>query len=197
MDVRCVFVWPFILWKVDRWRLLVGLQGPVNPIQSSSWAGKKRRGRGWEEQRGERRDQKTERKKLREVEEVEEQERPKPESPVSESDWALPAVIVSTGGYIPSWLQQAWQSDWFRSSIMAGYECWVWLQGTIKATMADKKLSAPQRSEGPFHACPWAGRAAGSWWPAGSSASRILTPSAHQHWAAGRMVTHACVLTHV
>lgn len=151
------------------WWACRALSTPYSP------AAEQKKRRGWEEQRGERRDQKTERKKLREVEE---QERPKPESPVSESDWALPAVIVSTGGYIPSWLQQAWQSDWFRSSIMAGYECWVWLQGTIKATMADKKLSAPQRSEGPFHACPWAGRAAGSWWPAGSSAPCSLTPSA-------------------
>lgn len=45
--------------------------------------------------------------------------------------------------------------------------------------MADKKLSAPQRSEGPFHACPWAVRAAESWWPAGSLAAPCsLMPSA-------------------
>lgn len=89
---------------------------------------------------------------------------------MSELELALPAVIVSTGGYVPSWLQQAWQSNWFRSSIMVSYECWVRLRGTIRATMADKTLSTPQRSEGPFHACPGAGRAAESWWPAGSLA---------------------------
>ncbi|TNN85686.1 hypothetical protein EYF80_003933 [Liparis tanakae] len=38
--------------------------------------------------------------------------------------------------------------------------------------MADKTLSTPQRSEGPFHAYPGAVRAAGSWWPAGSLAMR-------------------------
>lgn len=66
-----------------------------------------------------------------------------------------------------TWLQQAWLSDWSRSSIMASYECWVRLQGTIRATMADKTLSTPQRSERSFHACPGAGRTAESWWPAG------------------------------
>lgn len=128
-------------------------------------------------------------------------ERTKPESPVSESERALPAVIVSTGGYVPSWLQQAWQSDWFRSNIMASYECWVWLRGTIRATMADKTLSTPQRSEGPFHACPGAGRAAESWWPAGSLAP--VQPNAvstlRPLWAAGRMGTQGCrvYVTHV
>lgn len=126
--------------------------------------------------------------------EVTEPESTKPESPVSESERALPAVIVSTGGYVPSWLQQAWQSDWFRSNIMASYECWVWLRGTIRATMADKSLSTPQRSEGPFHACPGAGRAAESWWPAGSLAP--LQPNAistlRPLWAAGRMGTQGC-----
>ncbi|KAM7373161.1 hypothetical protein PAMP_008037 [Pampus punctatissimus] len=47
--------------------------------------------------------------------------------------------------------------------------------------MADKTLSTPQRSEGPFHACPGAGRAAESWWPAGSLdpvQSNAIMPSA-------------------
>lgn len=116
-------------------------------------------------------------------------------------EWALPAVIASTGGHVPSWLQQAWLSDWFRSSIMVGYECWVRLRGTIRATMADKTLSTPQRSEGLFHACPAAGRAAESWWAAGSLAP--VQPNAinalRPLWAVGRMETQGCkvCVTHV
>ncbi len=197
MDVRCVFVWPFILWKVDRWRPLVGLEGPVNPIRSSSWPERKRkraRGVGGAEGRQKR---SVNRKKLKEKWQS---WRTKLESPVCECERALAAVIVSTGGFVPSWLQQAWRSDWFRSSIMASYECWVWLRGTIRATMADKTLSAPQRSEGPFHACPGAERAAESWWPAGSLApvqpNAVSTLSALSCW---RMETQGCrvCVTHV
>lgn len=84
---------------------------------------------------------------------------------------------------------------------MASHECWVRLWGTIKSTMADKTLSTPQRSEEPFHACPEAGRAAGSWWPAGSLA--LVQPNAISApcslWAAGCMETPGCKIcvTHV
>lgn len=44
--------------------------------------------------------------------------------------------------------------------------------------MADKTLSTPQRSEGPFHACSWAETAAESWWPAGPLDPCSLMPSA-------------------
>lgn len=44
--------------------------------------------------------------------------------------------------------------------------------------MADKTLSTPQRSEGPFHASPWAKTAAESWWPAGPLDPCSLMPSA-------------------
>lgn len=155
MDVRCVFVWPFILWKVvDRWQLLVGLVGPVTPYSSAADQREREKEREQKRERCLKRSNRTRENRTR----------------ILSLKELYPAVIVSTGGYIPSWRQQAWQNDWFWSSIMASYECWVWLWGTIRATMADKTLSAPQRSEGPFHACPWAGRAAESWWPAGSLA---------------------------
>lgn len=44
--------------------------------------------------------------------------------------------------------------------------------------MADKTLSTPQRSEGPFHASSWAKTAAESWWPAGPLHPGSLMPSA-------------------
>ena len=73
--------------------------------------------------------------------------------------------------------------------------------------MADKTLSTPQRSKGPFHACPGAGRATGSWWPAGSLASvqpnAISAPSPALSWRlCGRRrgsevcVTHVDMYTH-
>lgn len=41
--------------------------------------------------------------------------------------------------------------------------------------MLDKTLSTPWRTEGPFHACPGAGRATRSWWPAGRGPSSLMS----------------------
>lgn len=67
--------------------------------------------------------------------------------------------------------------------------------------MADKTLSAPQRSEGPFHACSWAKTAAESWWPAGPLDPCSLMPSAApacvwKHSGGGLQLCDTCTNTH-
>lgn len=62
--------------------------------------------------------------------------------------------------------------------------------------MADKTLSTPQRSEGPFHASSWAKTAAESWWPAGPLHPCSLMPSAVSACSLDTMGCCGCV-THM